>query len=112
LIVTLSTSKFWQWIAECPIDLTVHDTPGRLVATVAKLLKASPDCAILAHAGSGIIHVKYAAETERTSAASTPGDHDEQAVPTPKARAVLTPEARVIQAIAERFNSTNVLSQM
>ena len=47
----------WRWMAEFPADETINVLPGKLVETVAELLQDSPDCAIQAHAGDGIIHI-------------------------------------------------------
>jgi len=43
---------------------TIHVLPSNLVATVAELIKVSPDCAIQAHAGNGVICVEREARDE------------------------------------------------
>jgi glycolate oxidase FAD binding subunit len=102
LMPNLATDKLWRWIAECPADETIHVLPSKLTATIADLLKQSPDVAIQAHAGNGIVHVKRASGNECVAAASTRRQTDEAAV--------LSPEIRVMQAIKERFDPANVLN--
>ena len=61
----------WRRIAELPADETINVLPSKLVETVAELLRSSPDCAIHAHAGDGVIHVSPTIEYPRLAAAST-----------------------------------------
>ena len=74
-----------------------------MVETVAELVRLSPDDAIAAHAGNGIIHVARAADDQRLAAASTrceTADND----------GVLPPELRVMRSIKERFDPLNILN--
>ena len=92
----------WRWMAEFPANETVNVLPGKLVETVAELLKGSPDCAIQAHAGDGIIRLARTIQDHRPAAAFTPGEVDEDA-PIP-------PEMRVMRAIKERFDPKDILN--
>ena len=92
----------WCWMAEFPADETINVLPGKLVETVAELLKDSPDCAIQAHAGNGIIRISRTNENDRLAAASTRREADEEAP--------VSPEIRVMRAIKERFDPKNILN--
>jgi glycolate oxidase len=103
LIPGLPNSQYWQWTAEHCVDSIIHTTPCRLVGDVSRLLQESPDCSIHAHAGNGLIFVEYPAGFERPSAAPAASEHGEKRLPSPK--------GRVMDAIVERFNSTNISSE-
>ena len=98
----LANDKLWRWIAEFPADETINVLPSKLIETVAGLLKTSPDCAIRARAGDGIIHVARARGDECPAAASTRRQIDGDGA--------LPPEIRVMRAIKERFDPMNILN--
>jgi glycolate oxidase FAD binding subunit len=45
----------WTWLVERPADVQVSVRPGATVEMIDRLLRADPDCSILAHAGNGLI---------------------------------------------------------
>jgi FAD/FMN-containing dehydrogenase len=92
----------WCWMAEFPADETINVLPGKLVETVAEVLKDSPDCAIQAHAGNGIIRISRTNGNDRLAAASTQREGGEDVL--------VSPEIRVMQAIKERFDPKNILN--
>jgi glycolate oxidase FAD binding subunit len=92
----------WRRIAELPADETINVLPSKLVETIAKLLRNSPDCAIQAHAGDGVIHVSPTIQDPRLAAASTRREPGED-VP-------VSPELRIMRAIKERFDPKNILN--
>jgi glycolate oxidase FAD binding subunit len=107
LIPELETDAFWRWMAQCPADATIGVLPSELVANVRELLESSPDCAIQARAGNGVIRVKCRPTDDASSdlslaAASTRQESDEQGIP--------LPEVRVMRAIKERFDPANILN--
>jgi glycolate oxidase FAD binding subunit len=103
LIPKLETDAFWRWMAECSADATIGVLPSELVANVKELLESSPDCAIQAHAGNGVIRLKCGAtDNPSLAVASTRCEGDEQGIP--------LPEIRVMRAIKERFDPANILN--
>ena len=102
LMPNVTTDEFWRWLVELPADETIHVLPSNLVETVAELLNVSPDCAIQADAGNGVIHVARAAGNQRLAAASTRCESNDDAP--------ISPELRVMRAIKERFDPLNILN--
>jgi glycolate oxidase FAD binding subunit len=92
----------WRRIAELPADETINVLPSKLVETVAELLRSSPDCAIHAHAGDGVIHVSPTIQDPRLAAASTRREIGENTR--------IPPELRIMRAIKERFDPKNILN--
>ena len=87
----LPDDRYWRWVTAFAADETIFGLPSELVHTVRELRRESPECAVHAHAGDGIIHVR--GEGRGTSGEGTS-----------------SPALRIARAIKERFDPKNVLN--
>ena len=49
----------WDWLSEFPAHVQIGVSPGATAEAVGRLLRLDPDCAILAHAGNGVIRAGF-----------------------------------------------------
>lgn len=87
----LADDRYWRWSAAFAADETIFVLPSELVRTVSELRRESPECAIRAHAGDGIIWVRGEGRAARGEGASNPA-------------------FRIARAIKERFDPKNILN--
>ena len=56
------TPGMWQWMADLPAQLQAHVLPSRAVTLACRIAEIDPGCALLIHAGDGIVKVRLSDE--------------------------------------------------
>ena len=103
----LVDDRYWRWSAGFAADETIFVLPSELVCTVSELRRDSPQCAIQAHAGDGVIRIK------RLAAELAPQNVPlaRKTLAEPVAHGVSNNAAvRISHAIKERFDPKNILN--
>ena len=58
-VASKETEPLWRWLCEFPAEARIHVRPSRTVAMMERLVALDVGCALLAHAGNGIIRVCF-----------------------------------------------------
>jgi glycolate oxidase FAD binding subunit len=124
MVVPASRAEpLWQWLTEFPAHLQLHVLPSALTGTIGKILRIESDCEIRAHAGDGVIRIRFGEKADGQSLSRLRTVADEVRGKLTVLRnpngAPLTaadvwgqsgPEFRVLQAIKDRFDPENLLN--
>ncbi len=123
LIPTNRADSLWRWLTDFSADVQINVLPSVTVETIAKSMEIAPNCAVLSHAGDGVVRLRLADGTENRQAVfaqlreMADGVGGRMVVRRPvdgmSADEIWGPpgdEFRIMKAIKERFDPQNVLN--